>query len=1426
MRNQAAIKIWMLVVWTLVSFAPQSVQSAQPIQPASWKVLYHEEFENGVPGDWNLDTMQGPGIGWTLETEGGNTYLSATGHVTAPLRLGPWDDFRFKVRVRMIEEGVHLNFRTAGGSRYMIPLRAWGLQIFPVRPDGSGPGIVQQVNENVQLNRWYTVEIVGIGATIRVYVDGILKMEYVDVTPMLVGSVSLECLARAHFDDVEISGPDQPQGLAWIGTGGPLGGIGYDIKMRPGNPDMMYVTDVRSGLHKSVDGGRTWTASNQGISSRAGASGDAIPIFCVTVDPSNPDTVWVGTQNIRGIFKSTDGGTTWTEKSKGIVEQTGISFRGIAVDPHNSLVVYAAAEISSYVWAGETRYGTFDLTKGVVYKSSDGGENWVAIWRGDNLARYVLIDPRNSDVLYVSTGIFDREAANSDLLHGVPRGVGILKSTDGGKTWKTLNQANGLTNLYIGSLFMNPANPDILLAGAGLIGHPDQGGVYLSTDGGEHWQSGVDVDGHSIRTIITSVEFAVSDPRIAYACGYSAFFRSEDGAATWRLIAGDHGGADAGYGPPGIKMGFPIDLQADPRNPYRIFINNYGGGNFLSEDGGATWTNASKGYTGGSVNGIAVSPYDRRLVYAIGQSGIFNSEDAGENWQGLGYGVGTAGDPGVATAAEAVTVSPDRAERVLVSDLNLGIIWLSNDRGMHWRIAFKHPLTSPNNRHGFKSMVFAPSDPSVVYAGIRCESIVAGNYLNIPSFGIYKSLDGGETWQEANDAVSAGKNVNVIAVDSKDPRIVYAGTMQHGVLRTRDGGRSWVIASQGLPGADVRALAIDPTDSRILYASIESGGLYKSTDGADHWQQGGAGMDPQMQVRAIVIDPTNPQILYAGDFRSGVYRSEDRGRLWTQINLGLRTRSVQDLAISRDGSTLYAATGGEGVFRLELRPPTVDCTYTIASSSNGLASSSALGSVTVTPSANTCTWTSTSNASWITVTSGSSGTGSGSVTYSVAANTTGGTRTGTITVGGSTITMTQTAFNAALYFPHVDTSLPWQTEIAVINAGNQTVTGTLRALNDAGQLVQAKDVTLSAHGRRQIAVADEFTNHTEIGYIVFDTNSAAVQGYTKLYQSGKYRAAIPAVKGINSSDIYIPHIASDADWWTGITLVNTTSVTKEMTIIFNAGLTVPYTLKANERKPFTIGSLLGQPFQPAILSAVITNASGVTGLELFGSLGWGTQLEGILLTGQTTPTIYYPHVANAGDGWWTGIVAYNPSGSECTITITPYSAQGMPLTPSTKPIPGKGKYIGAVADLNLPIETAWFKIDSTSPINGFELFGTLNGQQLAAYAEKGGTGAKSGVFPKIEKDGWTGIAFVNTEATAASVTLTAYKDDGSLVATQVLPVAGYAKVVNNPQPIFSQDIGSATYIAYSSDRNVIGFQLNGSAEGTMLDALPGLAGTN
>ena len=95
---------------------------------------------------------------------------------------------------------------------------------------------------------------------------------------------------------------------------------------------------------------------------------------------------------------------------------------------------------------------------------------------------------------------------------------------------------------------------------------------------------------------------------------------------------------------------------------------------------------------------------------------------------------------------------------------------------------------------------------------------------------------------------------------------------------------------------------------------------------------------------------------------------------------------------------------------------------------------------------------------------------------------------------------------------------------------------------------------------------------------------------------------------------------------------------------------------------------------------------------------------------------------------------------------------------------------------------------------------------------------------RIEKEagGWTGIAFVNTENTAATVSLTAYDDSGTVIGSEAMDLNGYAKVVSWPESMFMDDISAATYIAYASDKEIVGFQLNASADNMLLDGLPGL----
>ena len=903
------VRVWLrhvLVFLGLLLAIPTSVSQTTQLTGSVEEALYSENFEDGKAQDWELE-----GNWKVIQDRDGNFVLRGQGHEWARYLGDSWGDYTFKLRLKLVRGRIHLNFRNADCLRYFIGVQEERIDLNKTQPCGTHRELRAR-ERFFSPGRWYEIKIVGKGNKIEIFVDGWSVLSFTDPSPILYGTIALETLEDSEFyvDDIVVFGQRPPTyGLRWVKTGGPLGGLGYDIKMRPDNPDILYVTDTWSGVNISTDGGRTWFASNEGITTRTGPSGDAIPVFCLTIDPHNPDVIWVGTQNSRGIFKSTDGGKTWVEKTTGIVEKEGISFRGITVHPKDPNIVFVAAEISSFAWTPDHTERTgkeFDLTKGVVYKTTNGGESWTAIWRGDNLARYILINPQNPDIIYVSTGIFDREAANTDFKGNKPGGVGILKSIDGGRTWRVLGETNGLKNLYIGSLFMHPQNPDILLAAAGNNAWSEGSGVYLSTNGGETWH-------HVLKTnfAMTSVEFSTTSPNIAYAGSEVAIYRSEDGGWTWSRCA-----MGPMWGPPGVRAGFPIDFQLDPRNAYRIFVNNYGGGNFLSEDGGHNWVVASQGYTGAQLRDIALSGENPQHVFVVGRSGPYRSFDGGASWEGLTYD-----DAAYLAEWYAIALHPNNPNIVLLGDEHEGQILRSADGGLHWRVVFKHSEVFPGDfrrRHGFKDIVFAPSNPQVVYAGMRRESRNIDEGRADPSFGIYKSTDAGLTWKECNDARTSTQNINALAVDPRNENIVYAATVKSGIFKTLDGGKIWQPVNQGLQVLDIRSLAIDPNNPQVIYAGAENGGIYKSTNGGAHWEHIGVGMDPMASVRAIAIDPTNPEVVYAADLRTGVYRSADGGKIWVKLNEGLRTRAVTALAISADGTVLYAATEGEGVFRLDL----------------------------------------------------------------------------------------------------------------------------------------------------------------------------------------------------------------------------------------------------------------------------------------------------------------------------------------------------------------------------------------------------------------------------------------------------------------------------------------------------------------------------
>ncbi len=833
-----------------------------------------------------------------------------------------WGDLTLSLRARLSGEGeLVIGYSATDAGMYQIVLRPDGASL--VREAGGVAQEMMVAPSGVPLGEWFQLEISAIGGEHAITLNGQALLEARDPEPLPPGGVFLHArgAATGEFDELIVTatsgqtgqqlpagGTPQAAGVpayqagAWVKLGGPAGGIGYDIRMRADNPDIMYVTELSAGVHRSVDDGQTWIPINQGILvDTIGATN----IFCLTIDPHDDNTIWAGTQITGHIYRSTDGGQTWEQRDNGIPHDD-ISVRGITIDPHNQNVIYAGVEAGPMAWGGPG-------TKGHVYRSTDAGLNWTRIWEGNNMARYVWIDPRDSNRLYVSTGIFDREAANGDRLRGIYNGVGLVRSMDGGETWTV---PADLAGAFIPSVFMHPENPDILLAA--VTDPPEMGGVYMTRDGGAHWERilgnpGVGAD---------AVEIAAGDTNVWYAATEDYIWRSDDAGQTWQGFPMET---------PDRKAGLPIDLQVDPRDPYRIFVNNYSGGNMLSTNGGQTWVDASRGYTGAHIGGLAVMPANSATVFAGSNTASFSSGDGGQTWiSRLLYRL------------ESVVFDPSASlsdtPHILAGD-NGGRVWHSTDGGQTWDSVRVVDLMAEvqagrldEDNHILRALAVAPSDGQIVYAGFAYYQGVRGHwsYATQKSAGFHRSHDGGYTWERVDGVPFEDTGILAIAVHPNDSQTLYTATAM-GLYISHDGGDIWqpsdalnavVFPLVNDPDfyptrqAMVYDVVIDPFDPQVIYAATIQAGVFRSADGGATWTQAAAGMDPNEPIHDLEPDQNRPGVLYASSWFSGVLVSTDGAQSWQPLTTGLDFKGMRQLALSFDGSVLYAATISRGIYRL------------------------------------------------------------------------------------------------------------------------------------------------------------------------------------------------------------------------------------------------------------------------------------------------------------------------------------------------------------------------------------------------------------------------------------------------------------------------------------------------------------------------------
>lgn len=911
--------------------------SPPALAQTDWILFFQEDFEGRVADRWKLRSC------WTIENDNGNNVLTGEEFCWAQYKQGRnWTNYSFEAKIKLIQNSEILMFRHNPESRYGIHVGTSHLTLGKEINDGLGPHILQNVSISFDYQTWHTIKIQGIDDNIKIYVDGLLKIDYTDTDPVLYGTIGLETFGRGHFDDFIVMGvppPVPPPGFTWTKTGGPHGGLGYDVRIDPTNPDIIYVTDTFAGVCKSTDGGENWREINNGISVRAGASKDQIPIFCLTIDPSNPDILWAGTLRVKGVFKSTDGGEHWEKKTEGITiegysENAVLTFRDFAIDKYDSDVVFVAGEIEDD-FEGEWK------SVGVIYKSTDGGDHWRKVLEADNLFRPIDIDPDNPNIVYAATGIFDRASPGLE---------GAFKSKDGGETWFKINR--GLSNKVIGFLDRDPSNSKTLYAAAGREPPwrgPEKGGIYKTSDGGNNW-----IEVLHWHWPMTAVVVAPSDSNTIYAAKEMEVFKSTDGGEIWQNL---------GFNCPGYHSGIPIGMAVDPNDPNIVYLNSYDGGVYKSIDGAESWFPASKGYTGATIYDLSLHPNDPLTVYAVGRCGTFKSKDGGENWIGLNKTALHA-----TALQQSVTVDPQNPSVVYSGNRCSGTIYKSFDGGNNWIELHDFVPDTPSipsspelaltNGYWVQAIEISKSNPNIVYVGTISDWLVKNIYASseeLPDYGVFKSIDGGTNWVQINNGILDGyRHIYDLAVHPTDPDIVYAAVPNIGIYKTTDGGNTWQEKNNGLISVWISTITIDPNNPETVYAgTINGSGVLKSNNGGETWDPTNKGMTlvcpssllpiggavkgislekpkffnvkssyyqwPWSTVSDIVVDPSNSLIVYVSDLMFGIYRSDDAGANWVRINDGLSMREVSSLAISDDGKILYAGTHGGGVFRLVLK---------------------------------------------------------------------------------------------------------------------------------------------------------------------------------------------------------------------------------------------------------------------------------------------------------------------------------------------------------------------------------------------------------------------------------------------------------------------------------------------------------------------------
>ncbi len=690
------------------------------------------------------------------------------------------------------------------------------------------------------------------------------------------------------------------KGMKYRSIGPYRGGRSLTAAGIPGDPTTYYFGATGGGVWKSADGANTWSP----IFDRDGAPS----IGSIAVAVSDPNVVYVGTGEacIRGnisqgdgVWKSVDAGKSW--KSVGLKDSRAIG--KVIVNPRNPDIVFVAA-------LGHP-YGP-NVERG-VFRTTDGGKTWdKVLYKDENTGAIdVAFDPQNANILFAS--LWETRRTPWTLNSGGP-GSGVYRSSDGGTTWKKIEE-HGLPKGPYGRVGVAvAANSERVYA---LI-EAKEGGLYRSDDGGDTWDL---VNGsHGLFQRPWYYMHVIPDPQDANTV-YVAdveFFRSTDGGRNFNKIKVPHGDNHG--------------LWIDPKNTKRMIASDDGGVT-VSLDGGTSWTREDNQPTAQFYHVIT----DTRTPYYVYGSQQDNStvaiasrSDDGsigrDNWYEVGGG--EAGyiapsplDPNIVYAGD-YEGNITRFDRRTNQVQSIAVWPELSDAGGAAPLIHRFQWTAP--------IVTSPQDPNTIYYGGES---------------VFKTTDAGMHWQAIsgdltrNDKSKQQPSGGAVTVDDTGTEyydtvfsiapsplakgLIWVGTDDGLIQITRDEGKNWTnVTPKGLAEwSRISLVEASPHDAGTAYVAIDrhqnddlAPYIYKTNDYGATWSRITSGIPDGAFARAVREDPKKKGLLYAGTER-GVFVSFDDGAHWRSLQINLPIVPVHDLVIKNDD--LVLATHGRSFWILD-----------------------------------------------------------------------------------------------------------------------------------------------------------------------------------------------------------------------------------------------------------------------------------------------------------------------------------------------------------------------------------------------------------------------------------------------------------------------------------------------------------------------------